>query len=384
MGRKCIYCRVEKAIEQFTLEHVVPRFLGGACMPDAFKVNDVCGSCNSNLGLFVDAGFEKNWIISNWLSSASRMFYDPASSSGVSLVCMGEVDFSLPFLDDGNICELWLGTLGEQVYWVRPKDDRLYWYSGGNPRTVKKVETVAYFFFSEKYHVNPKASWLSFKGAFEGRNVKKVIGAEIDGVDFPYGGFSAPDVTDVARIKYFRNEVFSKKGRECKAAFYIDYDLRFMAKLSIGFAYALFGKDALEGEYVESLYKALWHRPSDDLPGVRGSSHFSVQSDKQLEEFFGVLGAVTVLLTASSEGVILGLNIGGHVYVSMLCVSFEDVSQEGWVYGEGMVFILFKDLHEGLSLTLGEYIAHKTGVKINLKLKEISDRVNKYEHLLRG
>lgn len=384
MSKRCIYCRTEKAIDKFTLEHVVPRFLGGACMPDEFKVNNVCASCNNNLGLFVDAGFEKNWVISNWLNYSSRMFYEPDSNSGISLVCMGEVDFSLPFLEGGDVCELWLGVLGEQVYWVRPRDERLYWYSGGNPRTVKKVETVAYFFFSERYHVNPKLSWLSFKEAFEGRNVKRVIGTKISGIDSAPAGFSVPDATDITRIEYFRSDVFLKEDRVCRASFYIDYDLRFMAKLSIGFAYAIFGDSALEGNYAENLYKALWHRSDDDLPDVRGSSHFSVSSDKYLEEFFGVAGAVTILLTPSPEGVILGLNIGGHVYISMLCASFEDVKPERWTGDMGMVFVLFKDVRECVSLTLNEYIGHKTGVAINLKLKEISDRANKYEHLLKG
>ena len=46
----------------FSLEHVIPQFLGGAYAPDQMKTKDVCRKCNSDLGLFVDAAFEKtNW-----------------------------------------------------------------------------------------------------------------------------------------------------------------------------------------------------------------------------------------------------------------------------------------------------------------------------------
>lgn len=69
--KRCIYCRQEKDDDQFTLEHVIPQFLGGAYTPESFKIRDVCKNCNNNLGLFVDAGFEKNWLVSNNLRQAA-------------------------------------------------------------------------------------------------------------------------------------------------------------------------------------------------------------------------------------------------------------------------------------------------------------------------
>ena len=60
--RECIYCRKLKEEDMFSLEHVIPQFLGGAYAPDQMKTKDVCRKCNSDLGLFVDAAFEKtNW-----------------------------------------------------------------------------------------------------------------------------------------------------------------------------------------------------------------------------------------------------------------------------------------------------------------------------------
>lgn len=87
--RQCIYCRKEKDETDFTLEHIIPQFLGGAYAPDCFKVRNVCGPCNNNLGLFVDAAFEKSWFVSNRLKLAAYALFDPNGAVGLPLVCMG-------------------------------------------------------------------------------------------------------------------------------------------------------------------------------------------------------------------------------------------------------------------------------------------------------
>ena len=114
-------------------------------MPDTLKTRDVCKTCNSNLGLFVDAAFEKSWLVNNHLIELAYDFFDPNVPVGLPLRCMGNTNICFPGMSEDEICESWLGALGEQVFWIRPKDDQLYWYSGGNPRTVKKARTRAYF-----------------------------------------------------------------------------------------------------------------------------------------------------------------------------------------------------------------------------------------------
>lgn len=88
---------------------------------------------------------------------------------------MGASDVTPPDMKDDEICECWFGPLGEQIYWIRPKDDQMYWYSGGNPRTVKKIKTRAYFLFAERPQKNPLLTWLAFKDAFFSRQVKKIM-----------------------------------------------------------------------------------------------------------------------------------------------------------------------------------------------------------------
>jgi hypothetical protein len=83
--QNCIYCWQDKDDSEFTLEHVIPQFLGGAYGPDSLKTRHVCKQCNSNLGLFADAGFEKNWLVSNQLRDAAVSFFDPDDPIGLPL-----------------------------------------------------------------------------------------------------------------------------------------------------------------------------------------------------------------------------------------------------------------------------------------------------------
>lgn len=144
---ECIYCQQQKEEKEFSLEHVIPQFLGGNFVSDKFKTRRVCKTCNNNLGLFVDAAFEKDWLIFNYLNTEAYAFFNPNKPIPLPLQCMGISELKPPYISEEDLCEYWLGPLGEQVFWIRPDDERLYWYSGGNPRTVKKqkLEHILYF-----------------------------------------------------------------------------------------------------------------------------------------------------------------------------------------------------------------------------------------------
>ena len=147
--KECIYCRKVKDEDKFSLEHIIPQCLGGAHAPVNFKTRDVCARCNNNLGLFVDASFEKDYLVYNELLTSAYAFFDPEKPTGLPLHCMGKITDIEPLnIKSNEICEFWVGPLGEQVFWIRPDDEKMYWYSGGNPREVKSKDTRAYFMFS--------------------------------------------------------------------------------------------------------------------------------------------------------------------------------------------------------------------------------------------
>lgn len=381
--KKCIYCREHKEDGAFTLEHIIPQFMGGAYAPDYFKVHDVCNSCNSNLGLFVDAGFEKNWFVSNKLRMAAYSSFNPDSKVGLPLICMGRSNLTPPQLKDEEICELWLGPLGESVFWIRPHDERLYWYTGGNPVTTKRTESRAYFFFSERSAKNPRITWFSFRDAFEGRRVRKVMCTEIQGANPTEIGFKEPDELDQLRIEYFSKACRETPIRQNQLTIYTQFDFRFMAKIGIGVAYALFGAKALDSAYSEELYKALWFREGNEPPLVNGTSHLTSGANPNFLHLTGEKNAVTITVIPTPDGVALNINIDATLNWTVKCASLENIEEEVQGLGHGRVIVLYRQLQRSVDLSVTEYIAHKCGNILNPQLCEISDMAKSQENYLR-
>lgn len=357
----CVYCRKDKNESDFTLEHVIPQFLGGAYAPDFLKTRDVCKKCNSDLGLFVDASFEKNWMVSNWLRSAASAFYDPQQPVGLPLICIGNCDLSPPELPEGYICELWLGPLGEQVYWLRPHDERLFGFVGGNPRTTKTVRTRAYFLFSEQSQKDIRRTWLSFEQAFEGRKVKKIMCTEIQGANPSDIGFAEPDELDRACIEFFRIQCSGNQERTNRLAIDLWFDHRFLAKLAIGVSYCLFGQKILATDYGVDLFKGLWQRRGEDEGLVRGRPLYAGTIDRTFNKIIGFPNAVTITILSTPEGVSLNLNICAQLNWTVFCVPYEVLTEgDRAKIGAGKVIVLFRSIKKGFCFNLPDYLAHQS------------------------
>jgi hypothetical protein len=383
----CIYCGEEKNDNEFTLEHVIPQSLGGAHAPDKFKTRDVCEKCNGTLGLFVDAAFERDWFVQNWLRMSAMAFFDPDKPSSLPLICMGSSSLVPPGINDDEVCESWIGPLGEQVFWIRKHDEKLYWYVGGNPRTSKDSESRAYFLFSERSMKNPIISWLSFRDAFRDRKkVKKIMCTEVHGEDPKDIGFSSPDAIDVERIAFFKSLSSITNGEmKNQLSFNVNFDQRFMAKLGIGIGYCLFGKKVLETEYGRELRKGLWQRESvregvdvDVAPQLRGASAWMSNEDKTFKNIVGEEHAVCLIILPTGDGVVVNINIGKTVSCTVMCASSEGLNSEELDYiSGGKVILLYKHLKTSVTLSLLEYVAYKVGNFHPPRLAEINDRISK-------
>ncbi|WP_040976602.1 HNH endonuclease [Necropsobacter massiliensis] len=376
----CIYCREEKQIDEFSLEHVVPQFLGGNFVSDKFKTRNVCKKCNNNLGLFVDAAFEKDWLVFNYLKSQAHAFFNPKAPTSLPLHYMGHSAINPPHMVDGEICECWLGPLGEQIFWIRPDDEKLYWYAGGNPRTVKKQKTRAYFIFAERSLKNFELALLSFKDAFEGKPVKKIMCTRLDEENIlPRIGFSNPDDIDQERIGFFLESVRGGKEQHCKYHKNVFAENRFIAKLALGILHCLFNKSKFSSEYMEELYKGLWYRTGDNIPKIPGSR--ALHEGKDLKRLLGVPYGTTISILKSNNLLIMNLNIGTELNYSIQCGEIEELdSQEAEIFDQGgLCIVIYKPLQRFIELGLYEFIAHKSGDYINDDLSEIESMLHNNE-----
>lgn len=374
--KTCIYCKKRKEEEEFTLEHVISQFLGGAQAPDHLKTRDVCGACNSNLGLFVDASFEKQFLVYSMLNEAAYSFFNPGSPTPLPLRCMGTCDLRPPEITEDEVCEYWSGPLGEQIYWVRPSDERVYWYSGGNPITAKRESTRAYFLWSENSLKNPAITWLSFGDAFKGRKVRKVSCTELVGADLSEIDFSEADDLDLKRIAYFNNMCSGGQTREIQVSTYVRYDVRYMAKLAIGIGHVLFGKTFDDSRHARELHKALWYREGDPGPDIPGQTALGHTNDL-LTSTCGFNNSVTLTVMPSEQHLALNLNLSRKMNWNIAIAEMEDIRDlMGEDIRDGMCVILFKTLGKSISISLPELINHNQNLVTHQDLAEVQRLAN--------
>lgn len=375
---KCIYCTREKNDTEFSLEHVIPQFLGGSQAPDTFKTKDVCKSCNNNLGLFVDASFEKDFLVFNNLKAAAYAFFDPEDPSSLPLHYMGVSKLIIPHIKNNEICEYWLGPLGELILWVRPDDEKMYWYSGGNPRLVKEQESRAYFMFSERSNKNREVSLLSFKDAFSGKPVKKIICTTVSGEDPKAIGFSNPDQIDIERISHFHKKAYGK-SLSSQLRLNPNYDRRFLAKLAIGVSHCIFGNEFRSTPYMAELYKALWYREGDHIPSVLGNNSISCK-DENILRHTGIQHGIVVAVIIIGDAVVISLNIGQKLHWCIQCAKVSELSQKdrNKIGQDGLCIVLYKSLNEAFVISFKELLSHNNGDIKNTNITRNESLINKH------
>ena len=107
----CIYCpnRTQPRLGN-TLEHIFPDALGGDYLPDDFKTRDVCATCNSLCGLFVDGPFIRNFFVQNSRVTSALRFADLKNPRPMPMRYLGGLK-ELTIGED-QVCEVWFGALG--------------------------------------------------------------------------------------------------------------------------------------------------------------------------------------------------------------------------------------------------------------------------------
>ncbi|WP_205277115.1 HNH endonuclease [Leptospira ainazelensis] len=357
--KKCIYCRKNKEEDEFSLEHVIPQFLGGAYSTNQFKTREVCKTCNNNLGLFVDGLFAKNSIVFNNLSIMAKHYYNENNPTPLPLNCMGICNLTVPGISKDEICEMWLGPHGEQIYWIRLNDDNFYSYVGGNPLHTKKIESVAYFLFSENSNKNQLLTWLTFKDAFDNTKVKKIMCTKVDGADPKDIGFSDPNTIDSERIYFFLN-LPKDDYRECQIKVYLDFDIRFLSKLAIGISYCLFGSKIFDHPYADELHIGLWHRLGSKYPELLLTKLFSSEEqDAYFKKITGLKSLVVIMLLKIDNKICINLNINRTLnwIIAATDTSILNAADLDKI-GDGIVLILGKNLMKSVQCSLPEYINH--------------------------
>jgi hypothetical protein len=355
-----MYCWQMKSVSEMTLEHAIPQFLGGAQAPMRFKVRSACSKCNSSLGLYVDARFEKSFLTSVALGEAARFLAETNPLVVPPLVCIGTVELEIPGMLDTELCEWWMGSQGEHVILIRPIAEDFHGYQGGNPIVMKQLSANAraYYFFNET--ADPVRSLAEFKASFKRRKVRKISATEVEGVALKDYGFSGPNDADTAAIEYLWKDVMSGDGTKGTVPFNGDFDTRFMCKLALAVGYCEFGDEYLESNYAKRLHEGLWYNGEGEVPEVLGARPFNSPVDAVLNSFSCDPGAVSLLTILSDEYLLLTLNIHQkHVWTMGVAIKSELPNYDFERFKDGKLLMLFGPAHRSQEIDFPDYLAQK-------------------------
>jgi hypothetical protein len=390
---KCLYCDKDIDPKEASLEHGIPVFLGGKYVPSDFKSANVHARCNSLLGRYVDAGFARSWFVSTAIQNNAMICYDPQDEHpyAIPLQCMGMSPLTPPKMLEDEVCEAWIGPLGEQIYLIRKHDEAIYWYSGGDPVVPKQRQTSrAYFFFSIRSPAAPQITWESFRAAFEDEKTKKIMCTQVEGASVEAIGFSKPDEVDQERIAYFKEQISVFDGSlRNSLAFNVEFERRFLCKLGMALGYGLLGEPFLDSSYAKELRNGLWYRGdklSDEMefPLINGIPAFGYD-DKRMNKLLGMKGAVVIALMPFPEGIGMCLMIGGRHFGTIKIAGTEGMSEEKIkALGIGQVLLIFRFLKKFIQVPLENYIAHKMGNGKVSSLAEIEARIERNKGYFRS
>ncbi|MFK3843857.1 MULTISPECIES: HNH endonuclease [Serratia] len=359
---KCIICDVEKKRDELSLEHIFPQSLGGALCNADFKTRLVCRTCNSKMGLFVDAMLTKTFHSQHHMVETSFRYFDPDNLMVMPLTYLGHMQ-NLD-LEDGFTCELWVGPIGGLVYHLRKASNSNYdFYAGGNPIDLKKDAGVVYIFTQ---HQDDYWTIIFLVSAREKFKKSKRIS----------GNLTLPNEPDFFSIPSRKEDELLKKlqsiqGKNHEVTFKVlhGYEQRFMCKFALTYGFNRLGDDFINSRYAHSLRNALW-AISQDLRnsfGISFSESFTTQDEWAHLSWIGIH---TITILPLVDKLLAIIYLFGRQCMTIV-ISDEPSLWRGKIINDE-VYVICQTLNIFLGpYTIENFVNHRTGVEIIPSLNEI-------------
>lgn len=315
----CIYCAGRSRDDTMSLEHIWPQSLGGATAPPIFQTHDVCRKCNSTCGLFVDGAFLKSWFIAAERGASAHDYLDPSRPGPAPFWYMG-VDNGFP-VDDGEVCERWLGLAGEQIYHVHEQDaDRWSSFAGGDVIRRKVDPGRVYIWLTsptEYWSLVALTSLIQQFPKAARRCMTQVDGLPSIGVAMPA---DPPRSDKEERESTWLSGHVNGMAQPHRLAIQVDFSDRFLAKLSLGLAHTILGSGASASPYADQLREMLWSRDPSLREGIelRGTGFWNTGPLAAVPDFIRWPGAWCLLLTSVGEGFGFALTTPSGRFMSMM------------------------------------------------------------------
>ena len=288
--RRCIYCTELKALDAFSTEHIIPKFLGGNAECAAAATDAVCKDCNSLFGRFVDAAVAKGYFLNSIEQGAWRGCFDYGQLSGNVY----------PLTYFGKSTELKVGPREDVEVWLCP-DGGTAWHihtkhpedfnslAGGDPVLRRKDDSSRVYSFNASSH--PYWILSNLKSVLAHFTEEPIyIGADSDLEDtLPTGRnkgvFNRKDEVALHERDQIFELINQPDLRQHLIQMDVLFDARFLAKMAIAFGFKILGSKYLDLRYTERLRNLLWTRRKNlDLVehDVRMKTYFAGLQDRSL------------------------------------------------------------------------------------------------------
>jgi HNH endonuclease len=367
--RHCIYCDIDKSEDEFSDEHIWPDALGGDFLPkDVWRSDDVCRSCNSMSGLFVDGSFIRSFIGQSELSSGSLEYLAGKKAvTAISLDYLGPIgDVPTP---SGCIAEYWAGPCGANIIHIRPDDGDEQWvsYAGGSPKAKKSKAGRAYMALASDVEFWIFVALESFRQHFD-RAERFVVNADVPN----HWPFKVPDRLDLIQAEDMKTvDAVLDKGRtggslRVQPTFSLTAGHRMLAKVALGVGYKLFGGAYLETPYAKTLRRGMREANADKrkqllVPGFGIMSGHSLGGTEQILRWPG--GWVLLLKVLENKLALTVISPAGRTMGVMVSDDQNLIAQLDQKYVDGLLWITVLVAKQAVGpIALPEYLGHQTGV----------------------
>lgn len=366
--RRCIYCWLYKADQAFSDEHIWPDALGGDFLSSLWRTADVCQTCNSMSGVFVDGAFIKSWMGNAERAAGSREYLSRSlPGRGIlPLDYLGRLQ-DAPISSD-QVAELWSGPCGANIIHIRPSDSNDDWatYAGGDPRTKKPMAGRAYIVLTSEEPFWIVVSLASFKAHFK-KAERLVVNMNVPPQWF--GSFKNVDRTNKMQLDDMRvvDEVIAagRAGQFIRARVSISRDLgnRFLAKLALAIGYKLLGEPFLDTDYAEVLRRAFREADFEKrkrLP-VRGTGYLHSHGDLGVGKPPSWPGGWVLLIKVANHGLILSVvSPSGTSMNVLVCDKPELVARLDPAFLDGQIWLTVPAVGEAVGpIPLPDYLAYQ-------------------------
>lgn len=376
---KCVYCNEEKNIEELSQEHIIPRALGGNLTPvNPFTLGNVCRTCNSRCGTYVDGPLIRNWFFQNHRANDALKFINFENNPILPLGYMG---FSQDIIFEDKVCELWHGPTGDLIYHFHspyPEEPDMP-PTIGRPLNHRRLEIDNGFVFLFIRSNNP--IWhpaIIRSGALHFKDSLIYLG---NGPTPPGNIFSTiPDNLNVLHQK-----LLELSRRQQNMRFSIDSNMgdRFLAKVALGIGAKFLNPSFIESESADLLRQFMWtknHEIRSNIP-LHGSGLFSGNFGR-LGEFLKWPGGHSLSIIKDWDNCSLAISLYEE-HMGLIKITSEPEHWEGLLGERGDIYVISPGIQKYVGpKNISRFIAHRNTEGYNdPELLALENEMNQFDQL---